>query len=242
MKDQDWKIICFDEVTSTNDIAAEYAQTMNGEKLVIKAKKQTSGRGRRGRSWLSFDGNLFFSLLLEYNEQNPGMLVIISSLSLWQSIKTLAPSANVWLKWPNDVLLNDKKVSGILLEKADEKYMVVGIGVNIVQSPQSEDMLYPCTSLKESGINTSADDFLEIYLKQFDNNLNLLHNSGFEPIQQQWIANAKGVGTEIAVQQHNAKICGIFKGIDENADLILQENTKLHKILAGDVFYKEEKK
>lgn len=242
MKARDWKIVCFEEVTSTNDKAAEYAQTMCDEKLVIKAKKQTAGRGRRGRSWLSLEGNLFFSILLEYNEQNPGMLVIISALSLWQSIKFITPSADVWLKWPNDVLLNGKKVSGILLEKAGEKHMIIGIGVNIVQSPQNEEMLYPTVSLKESGIDVSADDFLQIYLKQFDGNMNSLQKNGFEPLRQQWIANAKGIGAEITVQQHNKQICGIFRGIDENANLLLQENTKLHKILAGDVFYKEEKK
>lgn len=241
MKNKTWKIICFDELTSTNDLAAQYAQAKTDDMLVIKAKKQTAGRGRRGHLWQSLEGNLFFSLLFKSVETNIGMFVIISALSLLQSLKILSPSADVLLKWPNDVLLNNKKVSGILLEIPENGYMIIGIGVNIIQSPKSDAISYPVTSLRESGIQTTADEFLQIYLKQFDNFMKLFHKSGFEPLRRMWLDNAKKIGSKIMVCQNNTQICGVFEGIDENANLLLRNNEKLHKILAGDVFYEEQK-
>ena len=228
-----FEIIRFDEVNSTNDVAAEYASKAVGQKSVIVARRQTAGRGRRGRSWQSLDGNLFFSILLEFKLRNLGQLIMAASLSLLEAIKDYAPLADVQLKWPNDVLLNGGKVSGMLLEKGAGEYMVVGIGVNVVQSPKNADMLYPTTSLKEAGIQTSADAFLEHFLRRFAENIK--QNAAY--LRQQWLKNAKGVGQKIAVRQNGKQQRGIFKGIDDNADLLLQTGAVTRKILAGDVFY-----
>ncbi len=237
MKINDWHIKAFDELESTNDTALAYSRQIKGERYVIEAKRQTKGRGRRGRSWQSLSGNLFFSLLFEFDITKAGELAIICSLSLQQSINKLSIDADVKLKWPNDVLLNGAKVSGILLEKAEGNYVIAGIGVNIMQSPKSPDMIYPTISLKEAGIEVESDDFLRLYLENFDNNVKQLKEKGFEYIRRQWIDKAKGIGKTVIVKQNNKAIRGIFTGIDENACLLLKENETLHKILAGDVFY-----
>lgn len=236
MKYDDWKVLNFKELQSTNDTALEYAHNTK-ENLVIKAEKQTHGRGRRGRSWSGCEGNLFFSLLLEFDIKNLGILVIIASYSLLQSIKQLKAKTNVCLKWPNDVLINGAKVSGILLEKAEGNYIVVGIGVNVAQSPKDKEILYPTVSLKEAGIDISCDDFLKLYLKNFTDNINLYDASKNDQLRELWIANAKGIGKKITVEQSNETLSGIFQGIDENACLILENDGKVRKILAGDVFY-----
>ena len=233
MKNAAFEIIEFDEIGSTNDAAAEYATNGAGQRLVIRARRQTAGRGRRGRKWQSLDGNLFFSLLLEFKLADLGRLVMASALALLETVKQYDATADVWLKWPNDVLLNGAKVSGMLLEKAAGEYMVVGIGVNVVQSPQSAEMLYPTTSLQESGIMTTSDDFLQKYLLLFEKNI--CRNA--PDLRARWLKNAKGVGQKITVRQNGKKQSGIFKGIDENADLLLQVGAVTRKILAGDVFY-----
>lgn len=238
MNFEDWQILRFKKLNSTNDTALEYSSSADGC-YVIRADEQTAGRGRRGRVWQGLKGNLFFSLLLKFATEKLGELVIISAVSLYQSIKQIKPQADVLLKWPNDVLLNGAKVSGILLEKAAGDYMVVGIGVNIEQSPRGEDMLYPATSLKEAKINVTGDDFLALYLRTFSNNINVLNTEGFESLRRFWNDNAKAVGDEIVVRQEKKDLQGIFRGIDEKANLLLEKDGKTDKITFGDVFYKE---
>lgn len=228
-----FEIISFAELKSTNDTAAEYAKNGAGQRLVITAQRQTAGRGRRGRKWQSLEGNLFFSVLLEFSLKNLGILVMASALGLLKTIKEFNPAADVQLKWPNDVLLNGAKVSGILLEKANADYMVVGVGVNIVQCPEQSGMLYPVISLQKAGIIATPAQFLQKYLEQFAKNI-LLDSAN---LRQEWLQNAKGVGQIIKIKQNGVEQTGIFAGIDENADLLLQTKDKIQKIMAGDVFY-----
>lgn len=237
----DFEILNFSELKSTNDTAVEYSRRESGQRLVICAKRQTAGRGRRGRVWQSLDGNLFFSLLLEFELKNLGALVMAASLSLLETVKLYDAAADVKLKWPNDVLLNNAKVSGMLLEKGAGEYMIVGIGVNIAQYPQTPDMIYAATSLQEAGIQTTAADFLQKYLRQFSDKLKKLETNGVADLRRRWIENAKGIGEEITVHQEGSELRGVFEGIDENADLLLKSDGEIQRILAGDVFYVREK-
>ncbi|MBR1600724.1 MAG: biotin--[Alphaproteobacteria bacterium] len=238
MKFEDWQILKFETLDSTNDKALELSTDASGC-YVVTAKTQTAGRGRRGRIWQSLQGNLFFSLLLEFDMKNIGELVIISAISLYQSVKQINPCADLLFKWPNDVLLNGAKVCGILLEKAAENYMIVGIGVNIEQSPKNNDLLYRATSLKEEGIDIKSEEFLTLYLHTFCNNINILKNKGFESLRLFWNKNAKGIGTKIEIHQEKGNLLGIFKGINEKAELLLEKNNEISRVTFGDVFYKE---
>ena len=231
-----FEIMQFAEVGSTNDTAAEYADVA-GKRLVITAKRQTAGRGRRGRKWQSLDGNLFFSLLLEFPLKELGKLIMAATLGLAETVRFFAPEAKVQIKWPNDVLINNAKVSGMLLEKGAGEYMIIGIGVNTAQSPNSAEMLYPTTSLREAGITVTAADFLQQFLPTFAANI----AREAADLRQEWLQNAKGIGEKITVKQNGGEQNGIFEGIDDNADLILRIGDKKQKILAGDVFYTEVK-
>ncbi len=231
-----FEILQFTEVESTNDTAAEYADTA-GKRLVITANRQTAGRGRRGRKWQSLEGNLFFSLLIEFPLKELGKLIMAATLGLVETVRFFAPEAMVQIKWPNDVLINNAKVSGMLLEKSTGEYMIVGIGVNTAQSPNSAEMLYPTTSLREAGITVTAADFLRQYLPAFAKNI----KRDATELRLDWLQNAKGIGEKITVRQNDKVQKGIFEGIDENADLILRIGDKKQKILAGDVFYIEGK-
>ncbi|MBO6282201.1 MAG: biotin--[acetyl-CoA-carboxylase] ligase [Alphaproteobacteria bacterium] len=231
----DWRIFNFDTVESTNDTAKEYSRTAT-DNFVITADKQTAGRGRRGRRWVSLDGNLFCSIGLKFELKHLGKLVLLSSLSLLQAIKNLKPDADVKLKWPNDVLLNGAKVSGMLLEKGADDFMIVGIGVNIKQSPVGAQMLYKTTSLYTAGIHTDKENFLNLLLQKLSENLDLLQKDP-DFVRFKWLEYAKGLNEEIVVCQDNVKKMGIFTGIDENAALLLNTEQGLIKILVGDVFY-----
>lgn len=228
-----WKIFHYNNVTSTNDVALAQSRTAEG-KFVIVADAQTAGRGRRGRVWQSLEGNLFFSAVLPYSIQQCGALVMLCSLSILQTIQTLCATADVSLKWPNDVLLNGAKISGMLLEKGEKDYMIIGIGVNISQCPDNTQMLYPATSLADAGIQTDCETFLSLFLKIFDKNIT---NNDSAAIRQQWLKHAKNLNKNIIVRQENGNIKGVFIGIDENANLLLNTEKGLQKIMVGDVFY-----
>lgn len=223
-----WNWVDYDEIGSTNDVAKKAES-----KLLVTAKKQTGGRGRRGRSWESLDGNLFLSISLEVDLRYLGQMVFVAALSLAETIKKLSPSAQVEVKWPNDVLLNAYKVSGILLEKGEKDFLIIGIGVNIEASPKIEGLIYPAISLKEASIKTDRITFLKQYMNIFDANL----KENFSKIKEKWLNLAKGLNQEIIVKDESIDKKGIFSGIDENGMLLLKKDGKTEKIYAGDVFF-----
>jgi BirA family biotin operon repressor/biotin-[acetyl-CoA-carboxylase] ligase len=235
-----WQYYEYDEVASTNDTIKEYCTT-KGLKVIVKANLQTAGRGRRGRSWLGVEGNLFFSLALETDLTNISRLVLISGLSLLKTIRYFSNIINVKIKWPNDILIEGCKVSGILLEKAQGDYLIIGIGVNIVGSPKEVDALYNITSLAENNVDVSSDEFLRRFIDIFTDNLEKYENENFEILRQEWLENAVGIGRQIIVRQEKqSEKKGVFIGLDENANLLLETANGIQKITAGDVFIGDE--
>lgn len=231
-----WKYVHFDIIGSTNDEAKNYCSGLYG-KTIIHADQQTAGRGRRGRNWVSQKGNLFFSLVFEYNLQKLGFLVMISALSLAQAVEELSKQTKPQLKWPNDVLLNGAKLSGILLEKGEGNYIIVGIGVNIASAPENSELLYRATSLKDNGINCTAKEFLRIYLQKFNYQLNKIAENEITYLRQEWLKRAYGIGKSLIVRQEEKTEHGVFSGIDDNMALLLEQDGKIKKILVGDVFF-----
>ena len=228
------------EVTdSTNNVAYNLSNNLPANKCVISAQKQTQGRGRRGRSWISLDGNLFMSLVFKIKDKDICYLPFITSLALLQTVKNLSSDADIGLKWPNDVLLSGAKISGILLEKGLNDCIIIGIGVNIVSSPiESKQLIYKASCLKDCGIDISRCDFLQQYLKFFDKLLNIYHEQNFKPIRQMWLDNALFLNDKIVVNLSGKSISGVFESIDIDGALLLNCNGQIKKIYAGDVFKK----
>ncbi|MBQ8466054.1 MAG: biotin--[Alphaproteobacteria bacterium] len=237
-KIKDWQWEDKEVTESTNDDAVALSSHLKNIKFIISAQEQSKGRGRRGRNWISQKGNLFFSQGLEFETRFLGQLVCISSLSLYQSIeKNLPKSYQVKLKWPNDVLIDNCKVSGTLLEKGEGDYFIIGIGVNIRVAPENKNLLYPVTSLAQKGINIDRLDFLRSYIDNFDNNYQLWQESGFEKLKKKWLSAVKGIGEKVTVQTPTAVLEGVFEGIGDNGELLLKNKQEMQKIFAGDVFY-----
>lgn len=240
---EDWIWQDFDALESTNDQAFEWSKSaVSGQRCVITTKKQTAGRGRRGRSWIGLEGNLFMSLVFEAAACDLSKFVFISSLSLLNTIKQVNKNSaiDIKLKWPNDVLINGAKVSGILLEKGEGDFLISGIGVNIAHAPKDDTLLYPVVSLDELGIKVDCRMFLQEFLRQWNKLLDLWHNQGFQAVLDIWLKSAKSLGEEIVVKNENKIIKGIFIGVDENGALLLSQGGDVTKILAGDVFFNEE--
>lgn len=216
----------FETLDSTNDTAKSFPPFS-----VIHAGRQTKGRGRMGRVWDSFDGNLFMSLVVP-QPAVPSDYSFITSLSVALTLAPLSPR----IKWPNDVLINGKKISGILLETAPEQSdkLIIGIGINITACP--EQTLYPTTCLKECGVDTNAKVILDKVLQNFEDVLISYQKSGFKEIRRKWLEFATGIGQPIHVQLPNKELTGIFNGLDEKGALLLKTTEKEYPIMAGDVF------
>lgn len=240
---EDWYWEDLETIGSTNDAGIRLSQNPLAEKMVVSAKEQTAGRGRRGRSWLGLPGNLFMSLVIPGSYQDLNYMPFVVSLSLLKVIKGLSPDLDVKLKWPNDVLVVGGKISGILLEKPENEYIVLGIGVNLAAAPKDESsLLYPVAGLRDYGIEVERCRFLELYLKEFDKTMSVLKSAGFEAIRKEWLAHAANLGREIRVNLEHESFCGIFNGLDENGGLLVEREGRVEKIYAGDVFITKEKR
>lgn len=230
-----WQWQDFPLVGSTNDLAKERSQNFDGIPTVLTALEQTSGRGRRGRQWVSCRGNLFMSQLF-VSPLPISDLVFITSLSLAQTFNKLAPHLDIAIKWPNDVLIKGQKICGILIETAENNAIVIGIGVNLAVSPSSSKIIYPTTNLKSLGVELSRQAFLEAYLPHFDKNIALCCQSGFALIREAWLRYAYRLNQTIRVRCESNETEGVFKGIDEQGYLLLEQKEKVLRISAGDVF------
>ncbi len=226
-----WRLAAFDEIGSTNDEAKGLAKSGTPEGMVVWAKRQTAGRGREDRRWESQDGNLFCSLLLRPGGPVPE-LGFAAALATAEALF----DGGVSLKWPNDVLLNGRKVAGILLEAAAD-WMVVGIGVNLVSYPEGTP--FPATSLQaETGRVETPAAILENLCMRLFQWYRLWKGEGFTPIREAWLEYAHPVGTELVARTPISTTKGRFKDLDKDGTLILElADGGLHRVAAGDVYF-----
>ena len=159
----------YKKVSSTNDIAMQ--KIRQGYKSgVIISDKQTHGRGRHGKKWVSNKGNLFFSIFFNINKNIQTSRLVISNLRIIKKILSNYIKSKIKIKRPNDITVNKKKICGILNETLfynDLKFLVIGIGINIVSSPNIRD--YPTTNLNEvTNRRVSKTKLLNKIIKAFD--------------------------------------------------------------------------
>lgn len=214
----------FNCVESTNLTALDYPVYH-----VVWAGEQTAGRGRLGRKWLSEKGNLFMSAVLPFSKNAP-FYSLIASVAVAEALKRFHPT----LKWPNDVLIEGKKVCGILLEASDDK-LILGIGVNILSAPE-EKVLYPTTCLKAHGKAPARENLLREITAALEKEIKTFDKDGFDSVRQKWLSLSTGVGKEIEVHLPSQTIKGIFKTISPAGELILENKGEKITVTAGDVF------
>ncbi|NYT03154.1 MAG: biotin--[acetyl-CoA-carboxylase] ligase [Candidatus Methanofastidiosa archaeon] len=233
------KILFFEEVDSTNNKAKQIALEENDGTVVV-SEMQTSGRGRRGREWHSPKGGIYVSFILKPNippEKAP-QLTLVSSLALVESLNAMNNGLNAKIKWPNDVLIRGKKVSGILTELSADmekiNYIVVGVGVNL--NTDQNNLPETGTSLKLEIKNyVSVNLFLKSFLEKYDSVYQKYLDGDINQIIKFWKENSVTLGKNVKIIGINETYEGLAKDIDENGALILKIDNKEIKVYSGDV-------
>ena len=230
-------LLTLDEVDSTNAEARRRAEAGETGPLWITAARQTAGRGRRGRIWESGNGNLAATLLLR-PQAPPAAAVQLSfaaALAVADLATHFAPQAAIAVKWPNDVLAEGRKLSGILLE-AGPGWLAIGVGINLATYPA--DTEFPATSLAALGVTPPTPDAaLRVLAARFAHWLSLWRAQAFEPLRAAWLARAGGLGLPIRARLPHEERHGAFEGIDATGALLLRDASGLRAITAGEVFF-----
>jgi BirA family transcriptional regulator, biotin operon repressor / biotin---[acetyl-CoA-carboxylase] ligase len=221
------RLLAYDEIDSTNQEALRLIRQGEHGPLWITAERQSAGHGRRGRTWISFAGNLHASLLLA----DPGpvehwpQLSFVAALALHDAVVEVAPEIRpmLELKWPNDLLLSGAKLGGILIEgegREEEGAVAIGIGVNCTAHPAGT--AYPATDLAAGGACVSAAAlFAALSIKMPGRLAQWNRGSGFATVRADWLARAAGLGEDIRVALADRELSGRFEGLDDAGCLVL---------------------
>ena len=235
----------FDEVESTNDLAFSLVENKQiFANQIIVANKQNKGRGRLNRNWESPKGNLYFSLVLQPQiavakiSQISFVAICALQIAVAKIFQQQNIVAKIQNKWPNDLLIDQKKVAGILLEsKISNKncdFAILGIGVNINSNPTQT--LFPSTNIKNFSCEISASKMLEFFLEEFENLYENWLIFGFKNIRNLWHKNAYNLNSKININLGNSKIEGLFQEIDEEGNIVIKNhNNETKKVTFGDV-------
>lgn len=258
------RLLYFPTVESTNTLAMQQASEGPEEGLVVLTESQTAGKGRRGRRWVDVPGcNVLLSLLLRPLFP-PHLLVMITSLAVLDSIVDIC-QVEAAIKWPNDVLVGNRKVAGILIETSHDSsglmVAVAGIGVNvnggIEELAEHSAMQPPLTDTATTlavacGHTVSRELFIARLLQYIEKSyfavqqeftkLSAIGTATTEPfsrmIRERWRGQLATLGRTITVQQGNSVLSGIAEDVDENGELLLRSQTgELVSITWGDVEY-----
>ncbi|WP_421786728.1 biotin--[acetyl-CoA-carboxylase] ligase [Hyphobacterium sp.] len=236
------RIEWLDEIDSTNEEARRRFRADEIGPLWIAARRQTAGRGRRGRSWANLSRNLYCSGLysLKCSPGEAAQLSFAAALAASDVCRAELPDRQVRVKWPNDVLVDGQKICGVLLESADAPgrviQLVVGIGLNVAAAPDIPD--YPATSLAILGSRIDAATALEQLVSRFEHWRASWAADGFAPIREAWMARAHGLGQRCVARLAGETLEGVFADLAADGSLKLEmAKGETRLISAGDVFF-----
>jgi len=233
------RIIYHSSVTSTNDLAKQEAQRGAAEGTVVVADEQVAGKGRLKRVWLSPKGSIALSVILYPAIAHLPSLIMVASLAVAHSIEAVT-GLKPQLKWPNDILINGKKVVGILIENSVRgntvNYAVIGIGINInLNIPDIPEIPPTATSLSdELGKDVSRLDLVRCLLAEIEK-LYLPLSAG-ESVYQEWRDSLITLGKKVHIKSGKVDYQGIAESVASDGSLLLRHpDGSLTKIVAGDV-------
>ncbi|UMA65684.1 biotin--[acetyl-CoA-carboxylase] ligase [Roseivivax marinus] len=235
--------IVLDETDSTMAEAARRAGTLAGPEWVM-ARRQTAGRGRRGRAWANPEGNFAATLVLHPREA-PDVVALrsfVAALALFDAMVAVTGRADPFaLKWPNDVLLNGGKVAGILLETHAGGALAIGIGVNLVAAPDAAEVelgaVRPVSLMAETGAAVGPEDFLDQLAQAYAVREASFVTYGFAPIREAWLSRAARLGETVTARTGTSETVGRFETVDPSGNLVLMTAKGRVGIAAADVFF-----
>jgi BirA family transcriptional regulator, biotin operon repressor / biotin---[acetyl-CoA-carboxylase] ligase len=224
------------ETASTNDDVAALAQAGAAEGLWLRAERQTAGRGRQGRDWVSPSGNLYASTLVRLHPSDPPApsLALVAAVALIETVEAFG--AHPQIKWPNDLLIDGAKLSGILLERFGDA-VVIGLGVNLAHHPEGIDRI--ATSLAVIlGHAPDPEAFLVTLAESFARWLYRWRSEGLPPVRARWLEKAHPIGAPLTARLPDGNsLDGLFDGLDATGALRLRlADGQVHVIHAADIF------
>jgi len=235
----------FEETTSTNDVIEKLARDGVKEGVAVFAESQTKGRGRLGRKWMSpARKGLWFSVLLrpDLRPQEATQLTVASAAALRRAIKSVT-GLSAEIKWPNDLLIGGKKVTGILTEMSAEldrvRHVILGIGVDVNQDAAEfpAELRKTATSLKiEAGAEISRAELAAEILRELDLDYARICGGKFPQLADEWENGCATIGKNISVQMGARLIRGCAESLDDDGALLVRtEHGHLERIIGGDV-------
>lgn len=235
------RIIALQETASTNAIAFKMAEEGEAEGTVILAEHQTGGKGRLGREWASPAGvNLYCSIILRPPIQPVAapQLTFLSVIAVARAVEKLTP-LQTRIKWPNDLLINGRKVAGLLNEMSAEtdkvNFVILGIGVNLNMRQEQfpAALRHPATSLfLESGTKVDRTEFTRVLLQELDTLYTVFLAQGYTPARREWLERSNLLGAVVTVTDNGLTRTGTVTGINEYGALLLDSG---EPIFSGDV-------
>lgn len=221
-----FRLVAFEAIGSTNDEAKRFASAGAGEGLIVSAGEQLAGRGRLGRNWASPPGNLYASFILRpaVPVRRAAEIAFVAAVAAHEMARGIAPPHEARCKWPNDLLVDGRKIAGILAEAAarpngETDFVVLGCGINVVHHPT--DSRWPATSFAALGVRISTNDVLSALAAALARWLAVWRKDGFEAIRAAWSQRSFEIGRPMALDLGQSKIAGGFAGIDSTGGLLL---------------------
>lgn len=239
--------IYYPSVPSTMDVARKEARNGADDGTVVVAGEQTEGRGRMNRTWLSPKGNLAFSIILYPEVSYLPFLVIIAALAVVYSIER-ATGLRTLIKWPNDIIIEGKKVGGILIENEVKRnkvqYAIVGIGINIDVNPEVEEnvpVLSTCLKDEKIGGSILRMRILKNILREMEKLYLTLPDS--RSMLREWRNRLINLGRNVCVYSDGMKLEGVAESVDPTGALLLRcADGSLISIVAGDVTLRDNRR
>jgi BirA family transcriptional regulator, biotin operon repressor / biotin---[acetyl-CoA-carboxylase] ligase len=229
-------------ISQTGSTNADLAARLRSRELVpeghwLVTNRQSAGRGRQGREWFDDAGNFMGSTVVHhrFGDPEPATLALLAGLALHETIsKNLAPAHQSMLKWPNDVMIGQAKLAGILLEREGEA-VIVGIGVNLISAPKLPDR--DTAALSDFGLAPSRDAFAADLAHSFDLELTRWRNFGLDPIISRWLAVAHPIGTPLSTgEPGETPLTGTFAGLSRDGALQLRLADGTERVIhAGEI-------
>ena len=226
------------KVKSTMDSIKDIIKKKD-KNVILIADEQTEGRGRRGNEWISPKGNIYCSIALKNDIplKNYFAFSILTLISIKKSLKKFGIE-NIFFKWPNDIFFGNKKFAGIILENFKignrDNYVIIGVGLNFINSPQL--LNYNSTFLKDFVNINDKTDFLNIFFFNFFyywNNYQSKKNYLYSQFKKSLMFLNKSIKIDIYNNKNN--ISGIFKGINKDGSLILDQDNKIINVYSGSI-------
>lgn len=243
------ELYCYSKVTSTNVVAKEKMQEGGASGLLVVAQEQTAGRGRRGRNWVSPKGEAVYmtlALKADFPPEKASMLTLVMAYAVAQAICDVT-NLSCLIKWPNDIVINQKKVCGILTEMSVGKVsienvsienVVIGVGINVNQQDFPQELAEIATSLAlETGDSVERERLIAKTIKYFEDAYEMFYKEqSLAFMQKQYNELLANCNREVVVLEPRGNYEGVADGIDENGQLLVRKpNGELVKVYAGEV-------